>query len=54
VAEQGRRPVRADVASNPALQAISELPSVGYDGAWAAENRKALVSAWEDLVLDLE
>jgi iron(III) transport system substrate-binding protein len=54
VAEQGRRPVRADVASNPALQAISELPSVGYDGAWAAENRKALVSAWEDLVLDVQ
>ena len=54
VAEQGRRPVRADVSSNPALQAISELPSVGYDGAWAAENRKILVSAWEDLVLDIE
>lgn len=54
VAQQGRRPVRADVASNPALQPVSELPSVGYDGAWAAENRKKLVAQWEDLLLDVQ
>lgn len=54
VAEQGRRPVRSDVASNPALIPLPEVNSVGYDSAWAADNRKRLVDAWKDLVLDVQ
>lgn len=54
VAEQGRRPVRSDVASNPSLVPLDEVNSVGYDGAWAAENRARLVEAWQDMVLDVQ
>lgn len=54
VAEQGRRPVRSDVASNPALLPLAEVNSVGYDSAWAAENRARLVAAWQDMVLDVQ
>ena len=54
VAEQGRRPVRSDVASNPALIALPEINSVGYDSKFAADNRKRLVDAWKDLVLDVQ
>ena len=54
VAEQGRRPVRSDVASNPALLPLTEVNSVGYDSAWAAENRARLVEAWQDMVLDVQ
>jgi iron(III) transport system substrate-binding protein len=54
VAEQGRRPVRSDVESNPALLALGEVNSVGYDSAWAAENRQRLVKAWQDMVLDVQ
>lgn len=54
VAEQGRRPVRSDVESNPSLVPLDEVNSVGYDGAWAAENRARLVEAWQDMVLDVQ
>lgn len=54
VAEQGRRPVRSDVASNPALLPLAKVNSVGYDSAWAAENRARLVAAWQDMVLDVQ
>ncbi len=54
VASEGRRPVRSDVASNPALTPLSEVNSVGYDAAWAAENRERLVDAWKDMVLDVQ
>ena len=54
VAEQGRRPVRSDVASNNALVALGDVNSVGYDAAWAAANRKRLVQAWGDMVLDVQ
>ena len=54
VAEQGRRPVRGDVPSNPALVPANELIRVDYNNAWAAENRKRIVSAWEDMLLDVQ
>lgn len=54
VAEQGRRPVRSDVASNPALLPLAQVNSVGYDAAWAADNRERLVDAWKDMVLDVQ
>ena len=54
VAEQGRRPVRGDVASNPALLPVSDIVRVNYNNAWAAENRKRIVSAWEDMLLDVQ
>lgn len=54
VAEQGRRPVRSDVSSNPALLPLGEVNSVGYDGQWAADNRARLVEAWQDMVLDVQ
>lgn len=54
VAEQGRRPVRGDVPSNPALLPVNEIVRVAYDNVWAAENRKRIVSAWEDLLLDVQ
>lgn len=54
VAEQGRRPVRSDVSSNPALLPLGDVNSVGYDSAWAAENRERLVDAWQDMVLDVQ
>jgi len=54
VAEQGRRPVRSDVESNPALLPLAEVNSVGYDAAWAADNRKTLVDQWKDMVLDVQ
>ena len=54
VAEQGRRPVRGDVPSNPALVPANELIRVDYNNAGAAENRKRIVSAWEDMLLDVQ
>jgi iron(III) transport system substrate-binding protein len=54
VAEQGRRPVRSDVGSNPALIPLAEVNSVGYDSKWAADNRQRLVDAWKDMVLDVQ
>lgn len=54
VAAQGRRPVRSDIASNPALVALGDVDSVGYDAAWAADNRERLVEAWGDMVLDVQ
>lgn len=54
VAEQGRRPVRSDVASTEALIPLAEVNSVGYDAKWAADNRARLVDAWKDMVLDVQ
>lgn len=54
VAEQGRRPVRSDVPSKEALVPLSEVNSVGYDAAWAADNRSRLVNLWKDIVLDVQ
>ena len=33
---------------------LPEVNSVGYDSAWAADNRKRLVDAWKDMVLDVQ
>lgn len=54
VAEQGRRPVRGDVASNPALKPLSEVKSANYDAKWAADNRDRLVEEWKSLPLDVQ
>ena len=54
VAEQGRRPVRGDVASNPALKPLSEVKSANYDAKWAADNRDRLVEKWKSLLLDVQ
>lgn len=54
VAEQGRRPVRSDVDSKEALIPLGEVNSVGYDAAWAADNRERLVDLWSDIVLDVQ
>lgn len=54
VAELGRRPVRSDVDSNPALLPLSEVNSVGYDAQWSSENRARLVEQWQDMVLDVQ
>ena len=54
VAEQGRRPVRSDVPSNSALLPVSDIVRVNYNNVWAAENRKRIVSAWEEMLLDVE
>ena len=54
VAEQGRRPVRGDVPSNSALLPVNEIVRVNYDNVWAAENRKRIVSAWEEVMLDVQ
>ncbi|MDV7142142.1 extracellular solute-binding protein [Tropicimonas sp. TH_r6] len=54
VAEQGRRPVRSDVASKEALLPLSEVNSVGYNAKWAADNRERLVEQWKDIVLDVQ
>ena len=54
VAEQGRRPVRGDVASNPALKPLSEVKSANYDAKWAADNRERLVEEWKNLLLDVQ
>lgn len=54
VAEQGRRPVRGDVASNPALKPLSEVKSANYDAKWAADNRDRLVEEWKSLLLDVQ
>jgi len=32
----------------------NELIKVDYNNAWAAENRKRIVSAWEDMLLDVQ
>ena len=54
VAREGRRPVRSDVASKEALLPLGEVNSVGYDAAWAADNRERLVDLWSDIVLDVQ
>ncbi len=54
VAEQGRRPVRSDVASNPALKPLAEVKSLDYDAKWAADNREKIVAKWQDMLLDVQ
>ena len=54
VAKLGRRPVRGDVASNPALVPLAEIKDVGYDFGWAAKERKRLMEGWSDMVLDVQ
>ena len=54
VAEQGRRPVRSDVASNESLVPLTDIPAIEYDFQWAANERKRLVDTWGDVVLDLQ
>ena len=54
VAALGRRPVRGDVASNAALVPISQIKDMGYDFAWAANERQRLMEAWNDMVLDVQ
>ena len=54
VAEQGRRPVRGDVASNDKLIPLGDIKSMNYDFAWAAKERARLVKDWGEVVLDLQ
>lgn len=54
VAEQGRRPVRADVASKPALTPMGEFKSANYDAKAAAAKREELVAAWKEMLLDVQ
>lgn len=54
VASLGRRPVRADVASNELLAPLSDIKAIDYDFGWAAENRARLVDEWSDVVLDVQ
>lgn len=54
VAGQGRRPVRGDIASNPALVPLAEIKAVDYDFSWAAQERERLMSVWSDMVLDIQ
>lgn len=54
VAEQGRRPVRSDVASNESLVPLTDIPAIEYDFQWAANERQRLVDTWGDAVLDLQ
>ncbi|MFV0335709.1 MAG: extracellular solute-binding protein [Tropicimonas sp.] len=54
VAAQGRRPVRGDVASNPALAPLADIKDVNYDFEWAANERERLMEAWSDMVLDVQ
>ena len=54
VAEQGRRPVRGDVASNAALKPLGEVKSANYDARWAADNRDRVVEEWKNILLDVQ
>lgn len=54
VAGLGRRPVRSDVASNPLLVPLGDVPTVDYDFQWAANNRARLIETWGDTVLDVQ
>ena len=54
VADQGRRPVRTDVSSNESLIPLSDIKAVDYDFQWAAKERKRLVEAWGEAVLDYQ
>lgn len=54
VAEQGRRPVRGDVASNAALVPLGDVKSADYDAKWAADNRDRVVEEWSNLLLDVQ
>ena len=54
VASLGRRPVRADVASNELLVPLGDVPTVDYDFQWAANNRARLIETWSDTVLDVQ
>lgn len=54
VAEQGRRPVRGDVASNPALKPLADVKSMNYDAKAAADNREADLAKWQDMLLDVQ
>ena len=54
VANQGRRPVRGDVDSSAALVPLSKIKDMGYDFAWAAQERARLMKTWSDLVLDAQ
>lgn len=53
VAKIGRRSVRADVAADPALIPLTQVPLVKYDTKWADKSRKELVDAWKQMVLDV-
>lgn len=54
VAAQGRRPVRGDVASNPALVPLDQIKAIDYDFVWAANERERLMETWSDMVLDVQ
>ena len=54
VASLGRRPVRADVASNELLLPLTKIKSVPYDSSWASSERERLVDSWGELVLDVQ
>ncbi len=54
VAKAGRRPIRGDVAANPALIPLSQVPDAKYDFKVAAENRSKVMKIWNDMMLDLK
>lgn len=41
-----RRPIRTDVAENPVLRPMEDIPLVEYDVAWASANRDSLLMSW--------
>ncbi|MCA0423615.1 MAG: extracellular solute-binding protein [Proteobacteria bacterium] len=53
VAKVGRRSVRKDVAADPALIPLDQIPLVKYDTAWADKSRPELVDAWKKMALDV-
>lgn len=54
VVNVGRRPIRLDVESNPALVPLSEVPDAKYDFKWAADNRERVMEQWNELLLDVQ
>ncbi|EUB99736.1 hypothetical protein PMI07_006017 [Rhizobium sp. CF080] len=54
VAKAGRRPIRGDVAANPVLIPLSQVPDAKYDFKLAADNRSKTMKTWNDMMLDLQ
>jgi iron(III) transport system substrate-binding protein len=54
VAKAGRRPIRGDVAANPVLLPLAQVPDAKYDFKLAADNRSKAMKAWNDMMLDLK
>ena len=46
LSDQYRRPVRTDVAADPALPDLAEVPLLDYDLTWAGEHHDAILMSW--------